>query len=115
MVPSLGFRHGKGNTLIIRKGHLSCIVSFFLDIHAFPNTIYWSMGSVDVRYEKVKTSFIPVENAEVYLLPFLLDRPFTIMVKDCIPCWTLTTEKMTYRQKALLASALNLVEYGVDL
>lgn len=116
MISGLRFRHSKRNALIIRKEKSIGCASFLssLIFSLFTSAIDRCMGSVNVGYGKVKTTFIPVENAGVYLLPFLLYRPFAIMVEDCIPCRSLSTEKMACWKKPPLASTLELVEYRVD-
>ena len=58
-------------------------------------------------------TYTPIEDSRIYPLAFRLQRPFVVMMEDCIPAWSLTAEKMTYRKNMPLAAALEIVEYGI--
>ena len=63
-----------------------------------------------MRDGKIKLTFILIEDSGIDPPPFLLNRPFTVMMEDCVPTRKFPAEKMAYRQQTPLASALELVE-----
>ncbi len=59
----------------------------------YPSSVCRGMGAVNMGYGQVKTTLVPVENSGPDLLPFLLDRPCTMVLEDGVPTWALPTEE----------------------
>ncbi len=112
MTASLRLSHGKRYPLIIREekciGRTSLLPSLIFSL--FSSTVCRCMGTVNMGDGKIKLTFILIEDSGIDPPPFLLNRPFTVMMEDCVPTRKFPAEKMAYRQQTPLASALELVE-----
>ena len=115
VIPGLRLGHGEWNALIVRDKERVGRASFLsaLIFSLFSASIYWRMGTVDMGDGQIELTFIPAKDSGINLLLFLFFTPFTVMMEDCVPAWSLSAEKMPDREQTPLAAALELIEYGV--
>ncbi|MEY8605942.1 hypothetical protein AALI25_05705 [Muribaculum intestinale] len=94
VIPGLRLGHSKWNPLIVRKKECVGRASFLstLIFRLFSASIYWRMGTVDMGNGKIELTFIPAQDSGIYLLPFLFFTPFAVMMEDCVPTWSLSSE-----------------------
>ncbi|MBD5204665.1 MAG: hypothetical protein HDS82_07380 [Bacteroidales bacterium] len=72
------------------------------------------MGAVYVGKRQVKGCLVLIDYIGVCLPPLILDTLFHVMLEHRVPGRRLSAEEVTQREKSPLASALELVEDGVD-
>ena len=115
MVSCLRPGHGQREALIVRKekriGGLSFLTS--LVFNAFTAPQRRSVGTVDMGKRQIDGILVPAQDIGICRPPLILPTPFPVVLEHGVPGRRLPAEKVTQREKAPLASALELVEDGV--
>ena len=116
MVSCLKVGHSQRNALVISEEKRVCCHAFLasLILDAFSSPQDWCMGAVHVGKRQVKGCLVLIDYMGVCLPPLILDTPFPGMSEHRVPRRRLSAEEVTQREKSPLASALELVEDGVD-
>ena len=115
MVSCLRTGHGLRETLIVREVKRIGCLSFLptLVFNTFTSSQCRSVGTVDMGKRQINGILILDQDIGVCLLPLILPTPFPVVLEHGVPGRSLPAEKVTQREKAPLASALELVEDGV--
>ena len=116
MVSCLRPGHGQRETLIVseekRIGGLSFLTSLVFNTFTAPQRR--SVGTVYMGKRQIDGLLVAAQDVGVRFPPLILLTPFPVVLEHGVPGRRIPAEKVTQWEKAPLASALELVEDGVD-